>query len=133
MAVHTSKTMWYNPDTKTEELGEDEHYIYKIRVNGEELTKLTLEEKLHERHFLAVNCEWLYYYEIDENYNYSIRRVKEDGSDPQVIVEANCEYGTIIDNYIYYYLLNYNDNRELVKKTLYRVSLDTLSNTEKLY
>ena len=127
------KTMWYSPDTKREELAGGEHFIYKIKENGRDLTKLDFVEILHERAFLAVNDGWLYYHEDDENANNTICRIKEDGSDPQVIVKDNCIYGTIIDNYLYYYLLNYNDNRELVEKTLYRVSLDTLSNTEKLY
>jgi hypothetical protein len=75
-------SMWMDPNTHLYEERIDPRYLYKVRIDGTQRTKLFTVTPYED--YFSVRNGWIYYVDAT-NKEYAVNRVKEDGSGKQKI------------------------------------------------
>ncbi len=122
--------MWYDPVTLlSEPRNEGPYYLYKIKENGTERTKLFTLTGLE--FFFALRDGWFYYYLHSENGD-TVWRIKDDGSGKQNIIGEPCIVKNVVNEYLYY-SYDYEKMGKSKQDNLFRINLNTLASSEQLY
>jgi uncharacterized protein YchJ len=74
----------------------DEKHLYKMRIDGEEKTKL------NERASYEVNVsdDWIFYHDADDGG--SLYKMRTDGTEVTLLKDDYCKYVNIAGDWVYY-------------------------------
>ncbi len=123
--------IWHDPDTKLMQMrSDDSNSFYKIRENGTERTRISI-DILIDKYILYILNEWIYYAEKQDK-GLIVYRIKENGKEKQPVIMTPCKVENIFGSYLYY-SLEFDENRKPMLENYFRVNLETLGKPERLY
>ncbi len=125
----TTSSVWRDPASNQTAYDRTATYtLYKIREDGTTKTELLLKQQFDQNYF-TYSDGWFYYTVRDtDTYNKykGIYRVREDGSNVQCIISADCQAVQLVNGYLYYGIGDYSKN-------MYRIKADGTGKQELVY